>query len=68
MAGPSRTCCVNEYCTGVLHNQHPRRFHSLRPISILFTQNAEEPVFRVHLTLRFFPPRVKYLAHYLMEA
>ena len=50
MAGPSRTCCVSEYCTGVLHNGHPRRFHSLRPISIPFTKNAEEPTDGVHLT------------------
>ena len=24
MAGPSRTCCVSEYCTGVPHNEHPQ--------------------------------------------
>ncbi len=51
MAGPSRTCCVSEYCTGVLHNQRPRHIHSLRPISIPFTKSAEEPDFRVHLIL-----------------
>ena len=49
MAGPSRTCCVNEYCTGVLHNEHPPRLHYLRPISVPFTKNAEEPNFRFHL-------------------
>ena len=44
MVGPSRTCCVSEYCTGVLHNQHPRRIHSRRSISISFTKSVEEPV------------------------
>ena len=44
MAGPSRTYCVSEYCTGVPHNEHPWRFHSLRPISLPFTKSAEEPI------------------------
>ena len=49
MAGPSRTCCVSEYCTGVLLNRHPWRFHYPRPISIPFTKSAEEPTDGVHL-------------------
>ena len=49
MAGLSRTCCVSEYCTGVLHNEHPWRLHYLRPISVPFTKSAEEPKLRVHL-------------------
>ena len=49
MVGPSRTCCASEYCTGVLLNQHPWRFHSLRPISIPLTKSAEEPNDGFHL-------------------
>ena len=49
MAGPRWTYCVSEYCIGVPHNEHPRRLHYLRPISVPVTKNAEEPNFRVHL-------------------
>ena len=57
MAGPSRTCCVSEYCTGVPHNQHPWHFHSLRLIPMPFTKSAEEPNKGVHLSLGYAPPR-----------
>ena len=60
MAGPSRTCCVSEYCTGVLHNQKPWDIHSLRPISIPFTKNAEEPVFWVHLSRSGSTPVIRF--------
>ncbi len=29
MAGPNRICCVSEYCTGVLHNEHLWGIHYL---------------------------------------
>ena len=33
------------------HNEHPRRFHSLLPISIPFTKSAEEPTDGVYLSI-----------------
>ena len=62
MVGPSRTCCVSEYCTGVLHNQQPRRIHSLRPISIPLAKDAEEPVFRVRLNFQWLPGLARFSA------
>ena len=52
MAGPSLTYCASEYCTGVLHNEHLRRFHSPRPISLHFTKSVVEPNNGFHPNMR----------------